>query len=183
MRLEKSGAFFYAKMSEKPVLTVAYVETQKLIPYVNNARVHDDYQINQIAASIREFGFNNPILTDGKNGVVAGHGRLAAAIKLGMEKVPVIELSHLSEAQKKAYILADNRIAENARWDHELLKIEAEEIKLGGIDIELTGFSPTEIDDFDLGSYFTEDEKRPEKISKPETITCPHCGETFEHTG
>ena len=117
MRLEKSGAFFYAKMPEKPALKVSYVETQKLIPYVNNARVHDDYQVNQIAASIREFGFNNPILTDGKNGVVAGHGRLEAAIKLGMEKVPVIELSHLSEVQKKAYILPVNPTAENiAKW-------------------------------------------------------------------
>ena len=164
---------------------MSYVETQKLIPYVNNARVHDDYQINQIAASIKEFGFNNPILTDGKNGVVAGHGRLAAAIKLEMEKVPVIELSHLSDVQKKAYILADNRIAENAHWDHELLKVELENLNAGDIDLSIAGFEPHEIDHLlgndhsDIDSFFTESEPK-QTEEKPETIICPHCGKEFE---
>ncbi|MCM1512527.1 MAG: ParB/Srx family N-terminal domain-containing protein [Oxalobacter formigenes] len=170
-------------MTEKNQLKVQYVQTEKLVPYVNNARVHDEHQINQIAASIKEFGFNNPILTDGDNGVVAGHGRLYAALKLGLEKVPVIELSHLTPSKKKAYILADNRIAENARWDHDLLKIEAEDIKLEGIDIELTGFSLSEIDNFELADFFTEEEKKPEKSHEPKTIVCPHCGEEFEHAG
>ena len=139
-------------MTEKTSLSVSYIDTKKLIPYVNNARVHDDYQINQIAASISEFGFNNPILTDGKNGVVAGHGRLAAAMKLGLREVPVIELSHLSESQKKAYILADNRISENARWDQSLLKIEIKDLESQGVNLDLLGFSDEEMEELLLGN-------------------------------
>lgn len=120
-------------------MQIKQIKTADLIPYVNNARTHGEQQITQIASSIKEFGFNNPILTDGKNGVVAGHGRLAAAIKLGLESVPVVELSHLSDAQKKAYILADNRLAELSGWDEELLKIELEDLKALDFDIDLTG--------------------------------------------
>ena len=94
---------------------------QDLIPYTNNARTHSDAQVAQIAASIREFGFTNPILTDGERGIIAGHGRLLAARKLGMTEVPVIELAHLTPAQRKAYILADNKLAMNAGWDDDLL--------------------------------------------------------------
>src|SRR5574343_124259 len=121
-----------------------------LIPYVNNARTHSETQINQIAASIKEFGFNNPILTDGDNGIIAGHGRLQAALKLGLKEVPVIELSHLTDIQKKAYILADNRLAELAEWDNELLNIELEELKFSDFDIELTGFENNEIIDDEI---------------------------------
>lgn len=95
-----------------------------LIPYVNNARTHSDRQVALIAGSIREFGFNNPVLVDGENGIIAGHGRVLAAQKLGLATVPVIELTHLSDAQKRAYILADNRLAEQAGWDRELLSLE-----------------------------------------------------------
>ena len=105
------------------MLEVIYRKTSELIPYVNNARTHSDEQVAQIAASIKEFGFNAPILLDGDNGIIAGHGRLMAAKKLGLEQVPCIELKHLSEAQKKAYILADNKLALNAGWDSQLLKI------------------------------------------------------------
>ena len=122
-----------------------YVPTAALIPYANNARVHSDSQIAQIAASIKEFGFNNPILTDGGNGVIAGHGRLLAAQKLGSEEVPVIELTHLSETQKKAYILADNKIALNAGWDDELLGLELGEIKGLDFDLDITGFSAEDV--------------------------------------
>jgi len=94
------------------MLDVKQQDTNKLIPYVNNAKVHSDEQVSMIAASIKEFGFNNPILTDGDNGVITGHGRLLAAKKLGIDSVPTIELSHLTDAQKKAYILADNRLGE-----------------------------------------------------------------------
>lgn len=104
----------------------------ELIPYVNNARTHSDEQILQICSSIKEFGFTNPVLIDGENGIIAGHGRLMAAKKLGMEEVPTIELSHLSEAQRKAYILADNKLALNSGWDNELLAIEFAE--LGALD-------------------------------------------------
>ncbi len=95
-----------------------------LIPYARNARTHSEAQVALIAGSIREFGFNNPVLVDGENGIIAGHGRVLAARKLGLATVPVIELAHLTEAQKRAYILADNRLAEQAGWDRELLALE-----------------------------------------------------------
>lgn len=117
----------------------------ELIPYVNNARTHSEEQVIQIAASIKEFGFTNPVLIDGENGIIAGHGRLMAAKKLGLEEVPTIELSHLSEAQRKAYILADNKLALNSGWDNDLLAIEFAELKLLDFDLDLTGFSSEEI--------------------------------------
>jgi DNA modification methylase len=118
----------------------------ELIPYVNNARTHSDEQVLQICSSIKEFGFTNPVLIDGENGIIAGHGRLMAAKKLGMEEVPTIELSHLSEAQRKAYILADNKLALNSGWDNDLLAIEFAELGALGFDLELTGFTLDEID-------------------------------------
>ena len=117
----------------------------ELIPYVNNARTHNEEQVIQIAASIKEFGFTNPVLIDGENGIIAGHGRLMAAKKLGLEEVPTIELSYLSEAQRKAYILADNKLALNSGWDNDLLAIEFAELGELGFDLDLTGFSSEEI--------------------------------------
>ena len=131
----------------KDKMQVVYKSVDELIPYVNNARTHSDKQISQIAASIKEFGFNNPILLDGENGMVAGHGRLMGAKKLKMKEVPCIELSHLSESQKKAYILADNKIALNAEWDIDLLEIEIQSIKNAEIDTMLLGFNEYEISD------------------------------------
>lgn len=116
-----------------------------LIPYVNNSRKHSDEQVAQIAASIKEFGWTNPILVDGANGIIAGHGRLMAARKLGMEVVPVIELAHLSEPQRKALIIADNKLAMNAEWDNDLLMLELGELLEGGFDLDLTGFTAEEI--------------------------------------
>lgn len=130
---------------EVKTLEVVYQSVGELIPYVNNARTHSDEQVLQITSSIKEFGFNNPILTDGSNGILAGHGRLLAAKKLGMERVPTVSLSHLSEPQKRAYILADNKIALNAGWDNSLLKLEFDALTLDGIDTDLTGFSLAEI--------------------------------------
>lgn len=118
----------------------------ELIPYVKNSRTHSDEQVAQIAASIKEFGWTNPILIDGENGIIAGHGRVMAARKLGHTKVPTIELKDLTEAQKKAYIIADNRLALNAGWDNEMLKLEFDELAELGFDLELTGFSLDEID-------------------------------------
>lgn len=116
-----------------------------LIPYVRNARTHSDEQIAQLAGSIREFGWTNPILVDGENGLIAGHGRLLAARKLGFETVPVIELAHMTEAQKRAYILADNKLALNAGWDNELLSLELGDLQLDGMDLSLVGFSIDEL--------------------------------------
>ena len=118
---------------------------EKLIPYAKNARTHSDEQVAQIAGSIKEFGFNNPILVDKDNSVIAGHGRLMAARKLGMDKVPVVELKHLTESQRKAYVLADNRIALNSGWDTSMLSLELQDLK-DDIDLSLLGFDPDELD-------------------------------------
>jgi DNA modification methylase len=128
----------------KPEIKMVAVDS--LIPYARNARTHSDEQIAQIAASIREFGWTNPILTDGEKGVIAGHGRLAAARKLELTTVPVIELGHLSAEQKKAYILADNRLALNAGWDEELLKLELKELESVDFDLGLMGFGEDELE-------------------------------------
>jgi len=117
-----------------------------LIPYARNSRTHSDEQIAQIAASIKEFGWTNPILIDGDNGIIAGHGRLSAARKLGHEEVPVIELKDLTETQRKAYIIADNRLALNAGWDNEMLTIELNDLLADGFALEILGFDPKEID-------------------------------------
>src|SRR5271168_1298849 len=117
----------------------------KLIPYERNARTHSDAQIAQIAASIAKFGFVNPILVDTKAGVIAGHGRLLAARKLGLKEVPVIVLDHLTDAEKRAYIIADNQLALNAGWDEELLRAELAELQQEGLNLDLIGFEDEEL--------------------------------------
>lgn len=131
---------------KKEKLSVIYRKTEELIPYVNNARTHSEEQVIQIASSIKEFGFNNPILVDGDRGVIAGHGRLMAAKKLGLDEVPTIELTGLTETQKKAYILADNKIALNSGWDEELLRLEVEQLQAEGVDLDIVGFNAEELD-------------------------------------
>lgn len=126
-------------------LKIVYVETAKLIPYALNSRTHSDEQIKQIAASIKEFGFTNPILIDGESGVIAGHGRLMAANVLELEKVPTITLHGLSEAQKKAYVIADNKLALNAAWDVDVLKTEFMNLSEMDFDLELLGFNEIEM--------------------------------------
>ncbi len=117
----------------------------KLIPYAMNPRTHSDAQVAQIAASIREFGFNCPILVDSKAGIIAGHGRLLAARKLGLTEVPVIVLDHLSETQKRAYVIADNKLAENAGWDNELLQLEIAALQQEDFNVDLIGFDDEEL--------------------------------------
>ena len=121
------------------------VPTASLIPYVRNARTHSPQQVDKIAASIREFGFLNPIITDGQSGIVAGHGRVMAAQKLGLDTLPTIDAAHLTEAQRRAYVLADNRTALDAGWDNDLLKIELQDLDAAGFDLTLTGFDLGEI--------------------------------------
>ena len=128
-------------------MEIIYKKVSDLIPYVNNSRTHSETQVNQICASINEFGFTNPLLIDEKDNIIAGHGRLLASKKLKMEEVPCIVLEGLTEAQKKAYIIADNKMALNAGWDEELLKIELENLKELDFDLELTGFDIDELDD------------------------------------
>jgi DNA modification methylase len=124
---------------------VQEVPVGDLIPYASNSRTHSDEQVAQIAASIKEFGFNNPVLTDGENGIIAGHGRILAARKLGLDTVPVIELSHLTENQRKAYIIADNKLALNAGWDMEMLSLEMGDLNDEGFDLSLIGFGEDEL--------------------------------------
>jgi len=118
---------------------------EDLIPYVKNSRTHSEDQIAQIAASIKEFGWTNPVLIDGDNGIIAGHGRVMAARKLKYKQVPTIELKDLTETQKKAYIIADNRLALNAGWDNEMLTIELNDLLADGFALDILGFDPKEL--------------------------------------
>jgi len=149
----------------------------KLVPYARNARTHSPAQIDQIAASIAEFGFTNPILVGSDGVIIAGHGRLEAARKLGMQTVPVIVLDHLTPTQRRALVIADNRIAENAGWDEEMLSLELAELQELDFDLELTGFSDEEIDAFLSSDFDVEHEsKYTSKIDAPlyqPTGKCP----------
>jgi hypothetical protein len=141
-----------------------------LIPYARNSRTHSPEQVAQIAASIREFGFTNPVLVDENGGIIAGHGRVLAAQKLSMKEVPCIELSHLNEVQKRAYVIADNKIALNAGWDVDMLKIEFMELEDAGFDLELTGFSEDELkalEDFEPEERDLDGDKYTAKIETP----------------
>ena len=154
-------------------LKVEYKNIKELIPYCNNSRTHSDEQVLQIASSIKEFGFTNPVLIDGQGGIIAGHGRIMAAQKLKMDEVPTITLSDLSEAQKKAYIIADNKLALNSGWDDELLKIELEQLKELDFDLGLIGFSDDELALL-MGGETTEglvdEDQVPELVDDPVTV-------------
>jgi DNA modification methylase len=140
-------------MTERGALQVEYRDTGALVPFVRNPRMHPDWQIAQIAASIMEFGFVNPILVGADGVLIAGHGRLLAAQRLGLPQVPVIVLGHLSEVQRRALVVADNQIAENAAWDGELLRSILEELREEGYDLDVVGFSDDELAELlgDLG--------------------------------
>ncbi len=129
------------------MLAVIYKPIGDLIPYARNSRTHSDAQVAQIAASIKEFGFTNPVLIDEDGGIIAGHGRVLAARKLSMDEVPTIALEGLTKTQRKAYVIADNKLALNAGWDDELLKVEIEELDGEGFDISLLGFDDEFLDD------------------------------------
>jgi len=132
------------------MLQVETIAVGDLIPFAKNSRTHSDAQVAQIAGSIREFGFTNPILIDEHNGIIAGHGRLLAARKLSLEDVPCIRLEGLSDAQKRAYVIADNKIALNAGWDEKLLALELKELGDLGFDTDKTGFTSEEISQLSL---------------------------------
>jgi DNA modification methylase len=144
-------------------LAIAWRPLGALIPYARNPRTHSDAQVAQIAASIREFGWTNPVLVDGESGIIAGHGRVMAARKLGLEQVPVIELAQMSEAQKRAYVLADNQLALNAGWDEALLRLELADLSELGFDLGLIGFGEGELERLLAGGKegLTEDDEAP----------------------
>lgn len=157
-----------------------------LIPYARNARSHTDGQIAKIAGSIREFGFCNPVLIDERDGIIAGHGRVLAAQKLGLTEAPCLRLSHLTDTQRRAYILADNRIALDATWDAELLSLEIDDLKTLDFNLELTGFDPEE-----LNGLFGPDDGAGQEVpaSSAQELDpdqyemghrCPRCGFEFD---
>jgi ParB-like chromosome segregation protein Spo0J len=145
--------------------------TTKLLPYARNARTHSEEQVAQIAASIAEFGFTNPILAGSDGIIVAGHGRLAAAQKLGLEIVPVVVLDHLSPTQRRALVIADNRIAENAGWDDAMLRIELEALQLDGFDLDITGFDADALAELIAGD-------EPDNEGQTDEDAVPEVGET-----
>ena len=145
-------------------LSIEYKRVDDLIPYVNNSRTHSDEQVTQVAASIKEFGFTNPILIDENNGIIAGHGRLMAAKKLKLEQVPTITLVGLSDAQRKAYVIADNKLALNAEWDFDLLKIEIESLQEDDFKLDILGFDVDELNGvLGFDDIAEEDEEEPEQ--------------------
>nr|WP_238759215.1 ParB/Srx family N-terminal domain-containing protein [Klebsiella oxytoca] len=151
-------------------MSIRYFERSKLKPFERNVMIHSDAQVAQIAASIEEFGWTNPVLVDEQQEIIAGHGRIAAAERLGINEVPVIVLAGLSDEQKRAYRLADNKIPLNAGWDDELLKLEFAELLDSGFDISLTGFSKLEIVDLLLEADSTsegDEERYTAKIDSP----------------
>jgi DNA modification methylase len=160
-----------SKQGKFPLIKTAQVAD--LIPYARNSRTHSDEQITQIAASIKEFGFLNPVIVDGENGIIAGHGRVMAAKKLGMTELPAVEASHLTDAQRRAYIIADNKLALNAGWDDEMLRVEFDELSEDGFDLDLTGFSLDEIGALQIEEIppgLTDEDAVPEIPVQPVTV-------------
>lgn len=154
-------------------LQIDYEQVEALLPYAANSRTHSEAQIAQIAASIKEFGWTNPILIDGDNTIIAGHGRLLAARKLGMEEVPIICLDHLTKAQQRALVIADNQLALNAGWDMDMLSAEIESLKLEDFDLGLLGFDDAFLDDLlenEPTDGLTDEDAVPEAPEQPKTV-------------
>lgn len=165
-------------------MQIEYIEIDKVIPYANNPRNNDGEAVDRVAASIKEYGFKNPIIIDKDNVIVAGHTRLKAAKKLDLAEVPIIRADDLTPAQIKAFRLAENRVSEYATWNNELLTIELEGLQELDFDLDLTGFEGWELDnllnsvsDDDLQDFFIDKEEKPKE---PKKVVCPHCGEEFE---
>lgn len=168
-------------MSQK----IEQLKTTDLIPYVGNTRTHDAKQVAQVAASIKEFGFTNPILIDGQNGIIAGHGRLLAAQKLNMEFVPCLRIDYLTDAQRRAYVIADNKLALNAGWDDEALSAEIERLSEDGFDLDLIGFDHETINDLLNGEEVNfepgnEDDQGKLDELDPKFVKCPSCQHVFD---
>ena len=162
------------------------VERRKLdtlTPYARNSRTHSDEQVAQIAASIKEWGFTTPILIEPDGGIIAGHGRVMAAQRLGLDEVPVMIAEGWTEAQKRAYVVADNKLGLNSGWDLEMLRIEFDELKALDFDVEMTGFGEQELNalfeipDFEPGTE--EDQGKLDEL-EPKWCACPHCGKEFD---
>ena len=152
-------------------MNIEYIKTGELQGYEANTRTHSPEQVEQLANSITEFGFTNPVLIDGERQIIAGHGRLAAAKKLSMDEIPCIVLDHLTEDQRRAYVIADNKLALNAGWDEDLLKIELNALESLGFDLTIIGFNAEELDDLvleeDIDAFLTDEDEVPEVPDDP----------------
>ena len=175
-------------------LSIEHRPIDSMVPYARNARTHSDAQVAQIAASIKEFGWTTPILVDEHNGIVAGHGRVLAARKLGMDSVPVIQLKNLTPTQIRAYILADNKLTLNGGWDDDLLKLELLDLKSADFDLNLIGFDSNELDElmFEAPGEDKDADSVPEApeipITKPGDVwllgtyfECEKCGKRYDY--
>lgn len=165
-----------------PADTIEQWDIKKLVPYARNSRTHSEEQVSQIAASIKEWGWTTPVLVDENGGIIAGHGRTLAAQKLKMTKVPVMVARDWSDAKKRAYVIADNKLAMNAGWDNEMLALEMGELAELGFDLDLTAFTKDEVaalqtPDFDAA---TEDDQGKLDQLDPKWIACPNCGKEFD---
>lgn len=159
--------------------TIEQIKIERLTPYARNSRTHSDIQVSQLAASIKEFGFTNPVLISDDLDIIAGHGRVLAAHKLGMEEVPCIRLSHLNENQRRAYVIADNQHALNAGWNFEMLAVEIDELNDAKFDIGALGFTNEQLADL-IGSPTIppiSDEDPGKNDEKP--VICPKCHHEF----
>ena len=164
-------------------MQIEYIATDKLIPYANNPRNNDGEAVDRVAASIKEYGFKNPIIVDKENVIVAGHTRYKAAKKLNLDTVPVIKADDLTPAQIKAFRIADNKVAEYSSWDNELLSFELEGLQDLDFDLDLTGFEQSELDGL-LLNFAAGTEEEQGDLSKLEdkeekTVCCPNCGEVI----
>ena len=180
---EKNTSIENYVMKNKP--KIEQIETGKLIPYARNSRTHSEAQVAQIAGSIREFGFTSPVLIDAENGIIAGHGRIMAAQKLGLKDVPCIRLDHLTETQRKAYVIAENKLALNSGWDEEMLGLELADLREMDFDLDLLGF-----DNFAIEQFLNppeQNEEAPESSGGEIDVdgmqmecACPKCGFEFD---
>ena len=169
--------------NEWPADHVERRSVESLIPYARNARTHSDEQVAQIAASIKEWGWTTPVLVDEEGQIIAGHGRVMAARKLGIEEIPVMVASGWTEAQRRAYVLADNKLALNSGWDMDLLKVELQDIGEMNFDLNKIGFSVGEMASmFDEPNFAPGSEDDQGKLDElaPKIIQCPHCGDEFD---
>jgi ParB-like chromosome segregation protein Spo0J len=158
---------------------IEHIPVKKLTPYARNSRTHSDIQVAQIAASIKEFGFTNPVLIDEGNDIIAGHGRVLAAQKLGLDSVPCIRLSHLTNTQQRAYVITDNQLALNAGWNFDMLSVEIDELNDEKYDISKIGFSNAELAEI-IGSANEIDVNEQENtIADKKTCICPKCNHEF----
>lgn len=161
-------------------LQIEYKDPETLLAYEMNSRQHSEEQIDQIAASIMEFGFTNPVLVDGEDGIIAGHGRVLAAIKLQLEAVPTITIGNMSDEQKRAYVIADNQLALNGKWDKDILKMELKQLEAAGFDLGIIGFDEAELADFMFEDPPPKDFKEFNEDIAVEH-RCPKCG--YEWSG